>query len=559
MTVFTKIGIIFLLVILITGASYGNQTKWMGSMVPTPIPVPPYVIMNPDFQWSHSFNWTNGLPGPTDTVIIDGSTGFPCFHDINAACAAIFISAGNLMLGAGDTLTVYGNFIQTGGNVFFGSGRTTLVAVAGRLSDSLGMFGPDSVNVHVIGGGTAAIAGITQFFNLTVSANVSIYDNVTVDNTFTLNGGNVRMNEKTLTLDSNATTSWVDGYVHGTVNHTFADTGVFIFPTGSDTTNKGAGYVALKVTGGSFPATVAIRSYGDPGPAVLNANHALARCWNISVAVGAISRANLTFEYQPADVHGDESNYFPGHLSGPGWDLKTGGTRDIALHTVSIDSVSDLPGFWSAGEAAGLPLVLSQFTAFQGNGGKVELLWKTVSETNLLGFSVQRRCDHSTAYTTVSGMISAAGTSLEQHEYAFTDTSVSAGKYYYRLTEVDLDGAVAYLPEIMVTVNGVTGMTTIDGKPLVFGLDQNYPNPFNPTTNIGFRTADFGFVTLKIFDPLGRAVATLVNGWQDPGEHHVRFDGLHLPSGEYFYRLDAASASNPAGHFSQTRKMLLIR
>lgn len=97
------------------------------------------------------------------------------------------------------------------------------------------------------------------------------------------------------------------------------------------------------------------------------------------------------------------------------------------------------------------------------------------------------------------------------------------------------------------------------GLPDQFALDQNCPNPFNPTTNIGFRTADFGFVTLQIIDPLGQVVATLLNGWQNPGEHIIRFDGSYLSSGVYFYRLDATSASDPAKHFSRTRKMLLVR
>ena len=85
-----------------------------------------------------------------------------------------------------------------------------------------------------------------------------------------------------------------------------------------------------------------------------------------------------------------------------------------------------------------------------------------------------------------------------------------------------------------------------------FNLGQNYPNPFNPTTNIQFRIANFGFVSLKVFDLLGREVATLLNEEMKPGNYERALDAEVLPSGVYFYRLQARG-------FVETRKMLLIR
>jgi photosystem II stability/assembly factor-like uncharacterized protein len=86
--------------------------------------------------------------------------------------------------------------------------------------------------------------------------------------------------------------------------------------------------------------------------------------------------------------------------------------------------------------------------------------------------------------------------------------------------------------------------------PATFSLEQNYPNPFNPTTNIEFRIADFARVTLIVFDGLGREVATLVNESLQAGTYTVQFDGSHLASGVYYYRLSA-------GEFSRTRKLVL--
>ncbi len=88
--------------------------------------------------------------------------------------------------------------------------------------------------------------------------------------------------------------------------------------------------------------------------------------------------------------------------------------------------------------------------------------------------------------------------------------------------------------------------------PASFALHQNYPNPFNPTTHFRFSIANFEFVTLKVYDLLGREIATLVNGKKSPGTYEVLFDGSKLPSGVYFYRLES-------GRFAETKKLILIK
>ncbi|MDZ7344602.1 MAG: T9SS type A sorting domain-containing protein [candidate division KSB1 bacterium] len=88
--------------------------------------------------------------------------------------------------------------------------------------------------------------------------------------------------------------------------------------------------------------------------------------------------------------------------------------------------------------------------------------------------------------------------------------------------------------------------------PQRFALEQNYPNPFNPATSIQYSVGTNQFVSLKVYDVLGKEVATLVNAQQRPGIYRVRFESLDLPSGIYFYQLSA-------GNFVETRKMLLAR
>ena len=97
------------------------------------------------------------------------------------------------------------------------------------------------------------------------------------------------------------------------------------------------------------------------------------------------------------------------------------------------------------------------------------------------------------------------------------------------------------------------------GVPAAFKLEQNYPNPFNPSTAISFQLSADSFVTLEVFDVLGRKVATLVDAMQSPGVHIVKWDGSALASGVYFYRLRARDALTGSEHLVDTKKMLLMR
>ena len=105
---------------------------------------------------------------------------------------------------------------------------------------------------------------------------------------------------------------------------------------------------------------------------------------------------------------------------------------------------------------------------------------------------------------------------------------------------------------ILKKLNSVTSLDETPVNNLNFSLEQNYPNPFNPSTVISYRLPETSFVTLKIYDALGREVAVLVNEQKPAGTYEVEFDASDLSSGIYFYKLQA-------GSFVQTRKMILLR
>jgi len=88
--------------------------------------------------------------------------------------------------------------------------------------------------------------------------------------------------------------------------------------------------------------------------------------------------------------------------------------------------------------------------------------------------------------------------------------------------------------------------------PKGYSLSQNYPNPFNPKTNIGLRIADFGFVSLKVYDITGKEVALLVNQELNAGVYNVDFDASNLSSGTYFYSMETSG-------FRDVKKMVVVK
>ena len=97
------------------------------------------------------------------------------------------------------------------------------------------------------------------------------------------------------------------------------------------------------------------------------------------------------------------------------------------------------------------------------------------------------------------------------------------------------------------------GVSNISNEvPSSFELKQNYPNPFNPSTIIEFSIAKNSFVTLSVFDHLGREIEKPVSGNLDAGTYSLNFDASGLASGTYYYRINT-------GEFSETKKMILVK
>jgi len=108
--------------------------------------------------------------------------------------------------------------------------------------------------------------------------------------------------------------------------------------------------------------------------------------------------------------------------------------------------------------------------------------------------------------------------------------------------------------------DAVLGVASTGEPPRDFALEQNYPNPFNASTIIRYQISDIRYLTLSVYDLLGREVATLVDEQKPAGRYDVTFDASRLASGMYFYHILARPVEGgQGGPFIQTRKLLLVR
>jgi len=141
---------------------------------------------------------------------------------------------------------------------------------------------------------------------------------------------------------------------------------------------------------------------------------------------------------------------------------------------------------------------------------------------------------------------------------AYDPISINSSPYYYWFGRSDVSSQMQAIRNLPLEGDVDDG----DLNNIKFSLSQNYPNPFNPSTTIKYSIpsvqtpllggAGGGFVSLKIYDILGREIATLINKEQKAGNYEVNFNASKLSSGVYFYKLQA-------GNFSQTKKLLLLK
>jgi hypothetical protein len=229
----------------------------------------------------------------------------------------------------------------------------------------------------------------------------------------------------------------------------------------------------------------------------------------------------------------------------------------------SRNSNTDIGAYEYYDDSGSLPVELNTFTGKFINES-VELKWETATEVNNYGFEIERKNRGSGVWEKI-GFVQGNGTTNSPKNYEFTDSELpNSESVDYRLKQIDNDGKFTYSKVITVDLSTITNIK--DEVVYEFALEQNYPNPFNPTTTINFTVPTpphpspykgegtrEGLVLLRVYDILGREVATLVNQKLKPGNYEVQFNASSLSSGMYFYRIDIGN------RLTSVKKMILIK
>jgi hypothetical protein len=239
-------------------------------------------------------------------------------------------------------------------------------------------------------------------------------------------------------------------------------------------------------------------------------------------------------------------------FTGASWDFvleSTNGTNDYwdmdTTHKVINSGYPFL--HWQNGSVVALPVELASFAA-TSNRLNAELQWTATTQVDNEGWDVERKAIANFGLPSAdwvnAGLVKGAGTSTQPLQYSFVDRGLAPGLYFYRLKQTDRNGAFKYSQLVQVNVGSA---------PRVFTLSQNYPNPFNPTTTIEFTLPADGRVVLKVYDIVGREVATLIDENRNAGVYHQAvFDGSRFASSVYFARLEFAGRQ-------LLKKMLMVK
>jgi uncharacterized delta-60 repeat protein len=338
-------------------------------------------------------------------------------------------------------------------------------------------------------------------------------------------------------------------------NPPFGPEGTYVASSGAETSVGTAGAQLHATTTSIVDSinTIGLYSFGAAGSYVSDVSVLIADVrsqltWGIQKKGTVTDTTQIVFDYSGTGITSGYAKLLSRASAAASWtDVSGQFTHDTANRKFSkTGSTSSAEYSIGTSNDDPLPVEAGSLTV-EVNRMDVELQWRTETEVNNYGFEVQRSeagvQSPEWNWHTV-GFVEGSGTTNASTRYSFTDKSLNAGKYSYRLKQIDRSGSYSYSQVIEVMVGTI---------PRVFALAQNFPNPFNPNTTIRFTLQETGRTTLKIYDAVGREVAQLADEVLEAGVYHQRvFDGARLASGVYFARLTS-------GGQMQMKKLLLMK
>ncbi len=231
--------------------------------------------------------------------------------------------------------------------------------------------------------------------------------------------------------------------------------------------------------------------------------------------------------------------------------IKGNGTLKVTVHNNTAGSLGGIPGT-QIGTAINIPFSSLRSGVFN----TVDLAQLNITIPKNVDFHIVFEVV-GVAGDTIQFVMDGAANQTTRSSSLF---DAGSGVAWYNLKDPD-----NYNIGYNLVIRTVVDLLTSAGEeetllPDNYALKQNYPNPFNPVTRINYALPDAGYVSFKVYDVLGRDVATLVNESKEAGYYSVDFDASGLSSGIYFYKL-VVSRADPlnAGSYTSVKKMILAR
>lgn len=489
----------------------------------------------------------------------DFSSGASVFDNYGTLdCGSnVFSNSGNfknwdyawLILGSTDGITSSGSSgnIQSSGTRTFHTG---------------GKYHYNGSSAQVTGGGLPATVRHLKIEN---SSGVTLSSSVAATTDLTLSEGALITGSNTVTLGSSAesvgTLTRTNGKIIGNFKRWLAASTVYdvLFPMGTADHYRpvNLSYTSAPSVGGTLTASFTASNPGSNGLPLSDGDYTVNTVsqdgyWSLSAGDG-LSGGTYDLDIT-AEGFGGVADYSTLHLlkradSESAWTLNGSHVAGTGSNDIPVLHRSGLSGFseFAVGSNESdnsLPVELTSFSAISQSGGVV-LNWRTESETENLGFSIEKRLQVTGNWLTVADFttceaLAGHGSTSEAHEYAYTDAAVVPGAtYLYRLGDVDYNGKVTWHKEVEVKVEAQSAQV-----PVEFGLQPAYPNPFNPCVTIPYGLAEDGNISLKVYNLRGQLVETLISAYALKGAYSINWQPQNLSAGIYLVRLESGKKTN---------------
>lgn len=204
--------------------------------------------------------------------------------------------------------------------------------------------------------------------------------------------------------------------------------------------------------------------------------------------------------------------------------VSVSGTNCVSILSFGVNQVNPPGTAITVGDCNSLPVELTYFKA-QASTKSIQLFWATESETNNAGFEIERSQDGKKFHKI--GFVKGHNTTLEAHEYTFADNTIFPNTtYYYRLKQVDHDGAYAYSAVQTVVLKNEKEIS----------VSEFFPNPATSTVQLQLNTALDGKAVIELFNSTGQRLRTIQEGVQ-AGTTMLQLDVSDLPLGTYFAKI----------------------